>query len=308
MSSLLILINALFLYGAHKGFSLGVDSARSSTRDIKFGDTQQSEALFTSLKSEILIFEDLNYEIIQIESADGLALRGYFLPSEAPSDKLAVLAHGFSLNAKTTGKLASYFHSQGFHVFAADARAHGESEGRYRGMGWLDRKDYLKWLDVLIDKLGTETEIVLQGTSMGGATVTSLSGEVLPGNVKAIIEDCGYTSVRDIFRYQIKRQMPLFPVFPTVDLSSRECKLRAGYSYAEASALEQVKRSKTPILFVHGENDTFVPVEMAYRLYDAARCEKELWVVPGAGHAGAYDAATEEYQLRISEFCNKYMN
>jgi fermentation-respiration switch protein FrsA (DUF1100 family) len=92
----------------------------------------------------------------------------------------------------------------------------------------LDLKRFFSHLNKA-GKLGPDTEIVIQGTPMGGATVIMLSGEDLPRNVKAIIEGCGYTSVKDIFSYQIKQQMPLFPTFPTVDISSIECMLRAGY-------------------------------------------------------------------------------
>lgn len=105
-------------------------------------------------------------------------------------------------------------------------------------MGWLDRKDYILWINKLINILGDDTQIILHGTSMGGATVMMISGEVLPINVKAIIEDCGYTSVIDIFNYQISQQMPFTPGFPTVNISSIESKIRAGYSYEEASALD----------------------------------------------------------------------
>ena len=57
-------------------------------------------------------------------------------------------------------------------------------------------------------------EIVLYGVSMGGATVMMASGEDLPGNVKAIIEDCGYSSVWDEFSYQLQAlfNLPEFPL------------------------------------------------------------------------------------------------
>jgi fermentation-respiration switch protein FrsA (DUF1100 family) len=72
--------------------------------------------------------------------------------------------------------------------------------------------------------------------------------------------------------------------------------------------LEQVRKSKTPILFIYGVEDAFVPVEMVYKLYEAAQCEKELWVVTGAEHGRSYDIAEEKYQTKMSEFYSKYMN
>jgi pimeloyl-ACP methyl ester carboxylesterase len=158
---LLAIVIGVFIYGGHSGFNLGIDSAKSSTDDLNLCYDEETQATFAKLESTAADFNSLNYETMQIESEDGLTLTGYFVPAETESDKLAVLAHGFSMNAKNTGNIAVYLHAQGFNVFAADARAHGASEGRYRGMGWLDRKDYLKWLDVLIKKLGSDTQIVM---------------------------------------------------------------------------------------------------------------------------------------------------
>ena len=61
-------------------------------------------------------------------------------------------------------------------------------------------------------------------------------------------------------------------------------KRKAKYDIKEASALEQVKKSKTPILFIHGSKDDFVPEYMCQKLFDAAGCEKEKLIINGAGH------------------------
>ena len=102
---------------------------------------------------------------------------------------------------------------------------------------------------------------------MGAATAMMISGEEsLPSQVKCIIEDCGYTSVHDEFKYQIKELFHL-PSFPILNIGSLECRLFAGFSFEEASALEQVKKTKLPILFIHGDSDTYNPTEMVYELY-----------------------------------------
>jgi Prolyl oligopeptidase family. len=305
--SVLVILAGMLFTGTNLGFNLALNSKKSTIDDLNLGGDQYSKDAYAKISKNESMFNSLHYETIHMKSDDGLTLTGYFVPAEGSSDKLAVLAHGFAVDAKNTGDLACFFHSQGFHVFAADDRAHGKSEGKYRGMGWLDRKDYLKWIDLLIHKLGKDVQIVLQGASMGGATVMMLSGEELPANVKAIIEDCGYTSAKEEFLYQVKRQFPRFPKF-LVNLVSLESKIRAGYGLEEASALKQVKKSKVPIFFIHGDGDTFVPVEMVYKLHDAATCEKQLWVVPGAEHGLSYNIATEEYEEKIKQFYNKYIN
>ncbi len=303
--SLLITIAGAIFIAANLGFNLALNSKKSTIDDLDLGGGYTKDA-YEKIDKNKRLFNSLRFETMHIKSDDGLTLTGYFVPAETNSDKLAVLAHGFAVDAKNTGDLACFFHSQGFHVFAADDRAHGKSEGKYRGMGWLDRKDYLKWMDVLIQKLGKNVRIILQGASMGGATVMMLSGEKLPDNVKAVIADCGYTSAKEEFMYQIKHQFPHFPKF-LVNLVSLEAKIRAGYSLEEASALKQVKKSKVPIFFIHGDSDSFVPVGMVYKLHEAANCEKRLWVVPGAEHGLSYNVAEAEYEKRIKEFYGRYI-
>ena len=65
-------------------------------------------------------------------------------------------------------------------------------------------------------------------------------------------------------------------------------RVRAGYGFTEASALEQVAKAAVPVLFIHGSEDNFVYTDMVYDLYDACRTPKDLLVVEGAGHGESY--------------------
>ena len=132
------------------------------------------------------------------------------------------------------------------------------------------------------------------------------SGEVLPEAVKAIISDCSYTSVQAELQYQLKRLYKL-PSFPVLNSTSLLTKLRAGYSFKEASALEQVKKSKTPTLFIHGDADKFVPYSMVHELYEACSSEKDIYIVPGAGHGTAFETDVSGYKKMVKEFADKYV-
>ena len=132
------------------------------------------------------------------------------------------------------------------------------------------------------------------------------SGEDLPSNVKAIIEDCGYSSVWDEFSYQLQAIFHL-PSFPIMQFSSVVTKLKAGYTLGEASALDQVAKSKTPMLFIHGDNDTFVPSTMLNNVYEAANGPKQKLLVEGAGHGEAESVAGELYWETIQHFLETYM-
>jgi fermentation-respiration switch protein FrsA (DUF1100 family) len=244
-------------------------------------------------------------EDVEIRAYDGLKLHAYFYAAAQPSQRLVIMAHGYSSKGLDGGGFARFYHDLGWHVLLPDSRGHGSSQGDYIGFGWPDRLDYLQWVQTMIARLGQDCQILLHGVSMGGATVLMVSGEDLPGQVKAIISDSAYTSAAEILAYQMKRLFKL-PPFPLIQVVSLVCRLRAGYFFEQASALRQVKRAARPVLFIHGEADTFVPVAMAPRLVAACASPKELWTVPGAGHAMPFYVDRQGYQRRVLAFIDRF--
>jgi pimeloyl-ACP methyl ester carboxylesterase len=150
------------------------------------------------------------YEDREILSFDRLRLHGYLCLQREPSKKWVILVHGYS--GLWFGREALAFYQAGFNLLLPDARGHGKSQGTYVGMGWHDRLDIKKWICWLI-KQYPESEIVLYGVSMGAASVMMAAGEELPPNVKAAVEDCGYTSAWSVLSYQVPIPSAGFPVF-----------------------------------------------------------------------------------------------
>ncbi|MGP4106504.1 alpha/beta hydrolase [Virgibacillus sp. L01] len=248
-----------------------------------------------------------NFDEWTMSSYDGLKLQGYFLEAKQPTNKVVVMAHGYLGDAMDMGLYGQYYYEKlGYNIFMADARGHGASEGEYIGFGWHDRKDYVDWINRILNKYGQDTEIVLHGVSMGAATMLMASGEELPDNVKAIVADSPYTSVEDMFSYQMNRMynIPAFPVLPSTSLVS---KAKAGYSFTEASSLEQVKKADVPILYIHGNADSFVPTKMAFKLYENTKSEAEIMTVDGAGHGEAFATKKEKYITKLNSFLEQYM-
>ena len=200
---------------------------------------------------------------------------------------------------------AKEFYNMGYNVLIPDLRGHGESEGNYIGMGWDDRLDILEWINYILNIDETST-IILHGVSMGAATVCMTSGEELPDNLRAIIADCGYTTVWDQFSHQLKSLYSL-PNFPVMNASSVITRFKAGYTLKEASALAQVAKSKTPILYIHGDKDDFVPYKMMDELYNATASEKEKLTVENAAHAKSATTDPELYWSTIKQFLAKHV-
>lgn len=251
-------------------------------------------------------YDEVNREKLSIESADGLKLSGVYIAGEPTSKKVAVLAHGYAGSLEQMAPYVKLYHDMGFNVLVPDARGHGTSEGDYIGFGWHERKDYLQWIQLMIDKVGEDAELALFGISMGGATVMNVSGEDLPSNVKVIIEDCGYSSLTGELAYQLKDMYDL-PAFPLIPVTSLVTKVRSNYWFGEADTVEQVKKNKVPMLFIHGAEDKFVPTEMVYDVYEANSSTKELYIAPNADHADSYEENKEEYKQKVQKFVLSYI-
>lgn len=224
---------------------------------------------------------------------------------------VAVLVHGYKCEALYMLKLAYIYQgSMNYDVYMPDLHAHGDTPGDYIQMGWLDRLDVEKLIDQITDSYlakGIQPSIVVHGISMGAATAMMMSGDSLPSSVKCFVEDCGYTSVYDEFRGELKNRFSL-PEYPLLPIASMICKAKNGWNFKEASSLEQVKKCNKPMLFIHGDKDKFVPTEMVYRLYDAKPGNKEMWVSKDAAHDQTFSLYPAGYKDKIKSFCDKYMN
>jgi pimeloyl-ACP methyl ester carboxylesterase len=215
------------------------------------------------------------------------------------SSRTAIVVHGWRDCAIKFFWLARiYEHELGYNVVMPELHGCGESEGEAIQMGWKDRLDVMQWM-----KTFQADTMVVHGVSMGAATTMMLSGEQMPGGIKDLrfVEDCGYTCVWDEFAGQLKEQFGL-PEFPLMHSTSLLCRLRYGWSFDEASALKQVSKCHYPMLFIHGDADTFVPSQMVYPLYEAKPEPKQLWVASGAEHAKSYKEHKAEYISRIRAF------
>ncbi len=280
----------------------------NTPKDIVFGTPEEAEATSGQvLDSDVAwLLNDSNYTDEYITSSDKLKLHSYKVTNQNNSNKWVIAVHGYTSEGINMSTYAKHYYDNGYNVLIPDLRAHGLSEGNYIGMGWDDRLDIISWINYILNE-NPNAEIILHGVSMGAATVLMTSGEEIPSNVKAIVADCGYTSVWDEFAYQLDDLFSL-PEFPILNVSSMVAKIRAGYFLGEASSLEQVKNSKTPILYIHGDKDDFVPYYMMEELYNATSSEKEMLTIKGAEHAKASEVDPETYWNTVNNFINKYMN
>ena len=236
---------------------------------------------------------------------DGSRMHAWWVQAQQPTHRVAVIVHGYKRQALSMLKIGYMFHHElGYNILLPDLAAHGQSDGDAIGMGWHDRLNVLQWADAANNMFrgdSTMTDMVVLGISMGAATVMCASGEPQPPYIKAYIEDCGYTNVWDEFASEAKNQFGISE-FPLLYTTSALCKLRYGWSFGEASPLKQVAKCKLPMLFIHGDNDSFVPTWMVKPLYQAKPQPKQLWLTPDAEHDRSYNLYPQQYTDHVRDF------
>ncbi len=294
-------------FGAKKLYDRVIPRKGEYTVDVgEMADMQKWEVYKEIIHTNKDWLSQREKEHITIKAKDGITLHADLYLADGNSSKLVICSHGYT----TTGwdacsSIGSYFIKQGYDCLIVDNRAHGQSEGDYVGFGILDRFDILKWIEYINERFDSKKNLLLYGVSMGAATVVMTAGfEELPKNVKAIISDCAFTSPFDVFSHIMKRDYHMGS-FPVMNINDMMCKKSAGYGFKEYSTLDAVKATKTPILFIHGELDDFVPTRMSHENYEACNSPKELLIVKNAGHAASYYENTELYEKTIEEFLKK---
>lgn len=250
---------------------------------------------------------DHDPEDLSLKSVDGLEMKAWFVPTG--SKRFVICVHGYRCNGPDEfSHIFPFYHNEmGYNYLLPDLTGHGRSEGNYACFGSKDAKNILLWVDYLINRFGEDIEIILHGISMGAATVMNCNEMSPPDQVKIIIEDCGFVSAAEEMNNTL-RDMIGFGCMPLVYVGSLFSKLKAGYFFSESDPLGNMDKAKNPILFIHGESDTYVPFEYGKRLYDACPVEKDFLWVPDTVHAFSYYNAKEEYEQKVKDFIKEHMD
>ncbi len=261
------------------------------------------EPYYPKMRCWVDSIRSMERENVEITSFDGLKLRGYYY-EYSPDSPLELIFHGYGGNSERdlSGGVERCF-ALGRSVILIDQRGAGRSEGNVCSFGINERRDCLEWINFAIQKFGKERPIILGGVSMGAATVMMASGENLPENVVCVMADCGYSSSKEIIK-KVVREMKLPPsiIYPFIKLGA---KIFGGFDLEETSPIEAVARSKTPLVFIHGDTDDFVPHSMSVECYNATNAPKKLVTIEGAGHGLAYPVQPDKYVNSLRDFENE---
>jgi pimeloyl-ACP methyl ester carboxylesterase len=239
---------------------------------------------------------------VTFPASDGVGLKAWFLP-HLNSTSAIVLLHGISANRYQMLDRALWFHSLGYNVFLYDSRGCGESAPVAHSFGYFETRDLLG----AIAWLQTQgiTHIACDGFSQGAATVLLASGQ-LPPSVSAVVDEASYVtlqvSVDDHFR-----NLTGLPGCYYGALIVPFAEWQLGMNIKDVSPLREIPKLKPPLYLIGGMIDRIAPPDGVRQLYDAATCEKNLWLIEQAGHGDYFSFAGDQYKQRVGDFLKKHL-
>ena len=244
-------------------------------------------------------------DTVSIISSDGIKLTAHWYPCEN-AKRVIIAMHGWRATwSGNFGVIADFWHDRGCSILFPDQRGQNGSGGDYMGFGLVERYDCLDWIHWVEENTDPSLPIYLAGVSMGATTVLMAAGLDLPERVHGIIADCGFTSPAGIWKHVVNKNLHL-PYGLRGSIASAICKQKIHMDPGSYSTIDAMKVSKTPVIFIHGTDDSFVPISMTYDNYKACVSPKRLFVVPGANHGMSYIVNREGYERAVCEFFNDF--
>jgi alpha-beta hydrolase superfamily lysophospholipase len=241
-----------------------------------------------------------------IRSVDGLRLHAYYLPAEHPK-RILLLSHGYKGSGfGDFAYTARFLHENGCSLLFIDQRCCGESEGEYITFGARERYDIQRWAYYISKRNTKRLPIYLYGESMGAAAILMASGRSLPSEVKGLIADCGFCSMKRQLRDMAANWFHLNWIELLLLRVDFFCKVLGGFSMKEADTEKALKKNRIPVLFFHGAKDSYVKPENSLHNYSICQAEKELVIIPEARHLCSAYEAPELYRSQLLKFFEHY--
>jgi len=228
-------------------------------------------------------FQEIPKEDIYITSYDSLKLHGYYIPSMGKkSNNLAIVVHGYQSKATDMIIIGQMYVKMGFQVILIDLRGHGLSEGSFTTFGFYEKYDLKKWINYALHTYGADLNILIHGVSMGAASAMMVTGLDIPNNVKFLLLDSGFTSVKKTFTNARKNKV-LRIFFPGLNLIIYS---KHKFILNQVNPEKYMRKNTIPFLIVQGGEDKVVPISMGERLLNVSPAgQKEMIIIDEAKHA-----------------------
>ena len=247
-----------------------------------------------------------NMQDCYIKSEDGLMLHALYFPAQ-DAERFVLLSHGYKGSGfGDFAYIARFLHENNCNLLFIDQRCCGASEGEFITFGAKEQYDVQKWTYYLSKRNKDKLPIYLFGESMGAASVLMASGRKLPPEVRGIIADCGFQSMRGQFQDMAANWFHLHRVELLLFRVDLFCKLLAGFGMKQADTAEAMRTNQRPVLFFHGAKDTYVDPRNSRYNYSLCHAPKELVIIPEARHLCSAYVNPALYKEKILFFFAKY--
>lgn len=295
LSSLLIFIIAVFSIGIYFTNSL-MFMKRKKDSFIKEREIKANRLVMDD-------FEALPKTPVSVQSLFGYSLNCLFIHPNS-TNKWMIFCHGITENKYNSIKYMNIFIKRGFNAVIYDHRRHGLSGGKTSSYGYYEKHDLEAVIDELKKREGEDVFFGIHGESMGAVTSLLYGGSVRD-DAAFYIADCPFLTFRDQLSYRIKKDIHL-PARAIIPIGDLFLKIREGYRIADVSPLSVINHIYKPILFIHSEQDPFIPVAMTKQLFEAKDGPKQLYIAQKGAHAQSFNENQQEYEEAIDTFLKTY--
>lgn len=248
-------------------------------------------------------FDALEKKELQIPSYDGYTLHGFYLPAKEESDRYVIITHGIMDTCYGSIRYANMYHRLGFHVLMYDLRNHGENQKTYTTMGIRECRDLRAVAAYTRQRFGEDIVLGIHGESLGSSTSILCLDDGL--KLAFCVADCGYSDLIDLMTYLVKEVYHVPAFF--VPLGNRLVKLFYHYSFSDIRPIDNLRQNHTPILFIHGGADTYIPPWMSQKMYEVNAGYKEIYICPGAWHACSVSRNPKKYYEVLEGFLKRVL-
>ncbi|HWR05376.1 alpha/beta hydrolase [Sporomusa sp.] len=292
---ILIILNSIFIFLGiilHNGLSV----VNTRVEFMHYNNVQ------TRLKHGI---ETKGWQPVSLHSRFGYTLEGTFIPNPKPSNKTVIFVHGIAATQAMGMHYLELYLNRGYNLLIYDSRAHGASGGPCVTWGYYEQYDLDQWVDWLEEKQ-PDGIIGIHGVSLGAATaIMHAALNESSKRVKFYVADSAYSELSKLMAQQlVKHTQSQHPLWIDILLkyTSLAAYIQSDFSYETISPFAAAAHITTPILYLHGETDAIVPVEMSRQLYKATSGYRELHTFPGIRHGRAVLDSKQEYQDVVTRF------
>ncbi|MDF1616618.1 alpha/beta hydrolase [Petrocella sp. FN5] len=246
-----------------------------------------------------ILISSMPKEAVMIPSSFGYDLFAYWIPYKGAT-KTVILSHGITSNIFGALKYFQLYYDLGFNIIAYDHRNHGESGGRTTTHGYYEKHDLEDVVCWVREKVGSNGIIGTHGESMGASI--ALQHIATYDNLDFVVADCPYADLLTILKYRIKVENKL-PVWLGLYGASIINRLMGQGFYQDVSPISEMKHVHTPVLFIHGAQDHYIPYEHSVNLYEhKLEGVRELYLSTHGDHANSIIVDNEHYTDVVYDF------